>query len=124
LTNGFEVLIFVSWAMVLLYFLVGTTFRLSLLGFFTAPLALLFQGIALAFSVQLDRFSGAQVAPDFWLELHAAVSLIAYGAFALAWIAGIMFLIQDRQLKKGEMKELFYQLPSIHYLSHAITRLL
>src|SRR5262245_6144911 len=43
-TNLFEVLVFVSWSVVLLYFVVGGTYRLSLLGTFTAPLvfALLF----------------------------------------------------------------------------------
>ena len=46
LTNLFEVLIFLSWSMVLLYFVVGTAYRLSLLGAFTAPLAFLFQAFA------------------------------------------------------------------------------
>ena len=26
-----------------------------------------------------------------WLELHAAISVVAYGAFALACVAGVMF---------------------------------
>ena len=38
LTNLFEVFIFIGWAIVLLYFLVGSTYRLSLLGVFTAPM--------------------------------------------------------------------------------------
>ena len=38
LTNLFEAFIFIGWCIVLLYFLVGTAYRLSLLGVFTAPL--------------------------------------------------------------------------------------
>ena len=36
LTNLFEVFIFLSWSMVLLYLLIGPTYRLSLLGAFTS----------------------------------------------------------------------------------------
>jgi ABC-type uncharacterized transport system permease subunit len=36
-----------------------------------------------------------------WLELHASISLIAYGAFALACIAGVMYLVQERQIKQA-----------------------
>ncbi|HUF61483.1 MAG TPA: cytochrome c biogenesis protein CcsA [Verrucomicrobiales bacterium] len=121
LTNGFEILVFVSWATVLLYFVIGTPFRLSLLGFFTAPLVAGLQLLALL--LPLDRRT--DLGPtDFWLELHAAVSLLAYGAFALAFLAGIMFLLQDWQLKRGRLETLFYQLPAIHYLGRALQRLL
>src|SRR6478752_2332538 len=47
LTNLFEVLIFLSWSMVLLYLLIGPAYRLSLLGAFTSPLVFIFQLIAL-----------------------------------------------------------------------------
>lgn len=123
LTNGSEVLVFVSWAIVLLYLLVGPAYHISLLGFFTAPLVMLFQSMAML-------LPGLKAPPvphgpvDFWLELHAAISLVAYGAFALAFVAGIMFLIQDRQLKRGQMKTLFYNLPPVHYLGKVIVRLL
>src|SRR5207248_7766960 len=43
LTNLFEVLIFLSWSVVLLYFVVGASYRISLLGMFTAPLVFLIQ---------------------------------------------------------------------------------
>ena len=46
LTNLFEVLVFLSWAVVLLYFVVGGTYRLSLLGAFTAPLVFLLLTVA------------------------------------------------------------------------------
>src|SRR5882757_8366442 len=47
LTSLFEVLIFLGWAMVLFYLLIGPTYRLSLLGAFTSPLVFLFQLVAL-----------------------------------------------------------------------------
>src|SRR3569623_2041506 len=43
LTNLFEVFIFIGWSIMLLYFLVGAAFRLSLLGVFTSPLLAILQ---------------------------------------------------------------------------------
>src|SRR6187401_2064698 len=43
LTNLFEVLMFVSWAVVLLYFVIGGNYRISLLGSFIAPLVFFLQ---------------------------------------------------------------------------------
>lgn len=123
LTNGFEILIFVSWAIVLLYFAVGQTFHLSLLGFFTVPLTALFQIIALMLP-RVPAANGTLSTPDYWLEMHASLSLVAYGAFALACVAGVMFLIQDRYLRSGRLGLFFYQLPPINYLTQAIARLL
>ena len=38
LTNLFEVLVFLAWSVALIYLLVGPSYRLSLMGAFTAPL--------------------------------------------------------------------------------------
>ena len=129
LTSGFEVLIFVTWSIALIYFLVGGGFRLSLLGFFTAPLIVIFQGVALLLFHPAnlptgDPGLGSVARADYWLEFHAALALISYGAFALAFVAGVMFLIQDRYLRAGKTGVFFHQLPPIHYLTQAIGRLL
>jgi ABC-type uncharacterized transport system permease subunit len=52
------------------------------------------------------------------------MSLLAYGAFGLAGIAGVMYLIQDHQLKSHKPGRLFYSLPPIRYLAVALVRLL
>lgn len=122
LTNLFEVLIFLSWSMVLFYLLIGPAYRLSLLGAFTSPLVFLFQVGALL-APGLDTPSRLRLAPNAWLELHAAVSVVAYGAFALAGVAGVMYLAQERQLKTHHIHSIFYHLPPIHDLGIANRRL-
>ncbi|MDB6119724.1 MAG: ccmC [Verrucomicrobiaceae bacterium] len=122
LTNLFEVFIFIGWCIVLLYFLVGATYRLSLLGVFTAPMIALLQALALVSS--LDKsVPPLRGPPNPWLEIHAAISLMAYAAFALACITGVMYLVQARLLKEHRIHSLFYQLPPIHELAKAIQRL-
>ena len=58
-----------------------------------------------------------------WIEFHAALSIIAYGAFGLACIAGIMYLLQERQLKSHQVSPLLYNLPPINDLAVANGRL-
>src|SRR6187401_2138423 len=100
LTNLSEVFIFIGWCIVLLYFLVGTSYRLSLLGVCTAPLVALSQTLALLSPLDTATRPSALGTVKPWLELHASVALIAYAAFALACISVVIFLIHDRLLKK------------------------
>lgn len=122
-TSGPEVLVFLSWSTVLLYFLLGRTFRLSLLGVFTSPLVFFFQGAALVSLLISDTGPQPAETMDPWREFHIGVSLLAYGCFALAFLAGVMYLIQNRQLKRHHMGVLFHQLPPIRYLLSALVRL-
>jgi ABC-type uncharacterized transport system permease subunit len=59
-----------------------------------------------------------------WTEMHASLSLLAYGAFGLAFVAGVMFLVQDRLLKNHIRMSLVRNLPPVHHLSRALKRLL
>src|SRR4030095_1307355 len=122
LTNLFEVFIFLAWSVALIYMLVGPAYRLSLMGAFTAPLVVLLQGFALI--APIDVRHPVKVPANSSLEFHASVSLVAYGAFALACIAGVMYLVQERQLKTHQLHSIFYHLPPLTDLFAAITRLL
>ncbi len=122
LTNLFEVFIFLAWSVALIYLLVGPVYRLSLMGAFTSPLVFLIQFLALL--TPIDQPHTSHRAVNSWLELHASVSLIAYGAFALACVAGLMYLVQERQLKTHQIHSVFYHLPPLTHLFEAMTRLL
>jgi ABC-type uncharacterized transport system permease subunit len=122
LTNLFEVFIFLAWSVALIYLLVGPVYRLSLMGAFTAPLVVVLQTFALL--SPFDREPLVKTPADPWLEFHASISLVAYGAFALACIAGVMYLVQERQLKTRQLRSIFYYLPPLQDLFAAMTRLL
>ncbi|HJX25349.1 MAG TPA: cytochrome c biogenesis protein CcsA [Chthoniobacterales bacterium] len=122
LTNLFEVLIFLAWSVALIYLLIGPTYRLSLMGAFTAPLVFLIQAFALL--APIDVRHPVKLPVNSWLEFHASMSIVAYGAFALACVAGVMYLVQERQLKTHQLRSIFYHLPPLTDLFAAITRLL
>src|ERR1700704_4515568 len=122
ITNLFEVFIFLAWSVALIYLAIGPAYRLSLMGAFTAPLVLLIQTFALLASIDVRHSVRLNVNP--WLEFHASMSMIAYGAFALAGVAGVMYLVQERQLKTHQFRSIFHHLPPLSDLFIAITRLL
>src|SRR6266496_3262907 len=53
-----------------------------------------------------------------------AYRLSLMGAFTLACIAGVMYLVQERQLKTHQLHSIFYHLPPLADLFAVITRLL
>jgi ABC-type uncharacterized transport system permease subunit len=122
LNSLFDVLIFLSWALVLTYLIVGPAYRLSLLGAFSAPIALLLIVVALIAPISREIVRRPGINP--WVETHAALSIIAYGAFGLSSVAGMMYLLQERQLKSQKPSSLLYNLPPINDLAAAIGRLI
>ena len=118
-----EILVFLAWSLVMFYLLIGPVYRLSLLGLFTAPVVAVFQLIALFPGVLVDGTERVGEV-DAWREAHAAFSVLSYGAFALATVAGLMFLVLNRQLKDGRLGTgLFLGLPPVRSLSACVVRL-
>jgi len=122
LTNSFEMWVFVAWAAVLFYVLIGTAYRVSFLGAFTAPLVLAMSIYALVFADDAPRPRPAVTTA--WVEFHAAIAVLAVGAFALGFVAGAMYLMQERQLKTRQLGPTFLQMPSIDRLDKINFRLI
>jgi ABC-type uncharacterized transport system permease subunit len=119
-----EILAYLAWALTMFYLLVGPAYRISLMGVFTAPVVVVFQAAALVpgmLSAEPERVIGTSA----WGETHAATSVLAYGALALAAVAGVMFLVLDKQLKEHHLKSgLFRNLPPVRELLVSLERLL
>lgn len=119
-----EVLVFLAWSLTLFYLLVGPAYRISLLGVFSAPVVFCFQAAALLPGM-LESSPQKIAGVDPWHETHSATSVLAYGALALAAVAGVMFLVLDHQLKEHHLKSgLFRNLPPVRELLVSLTRLL
>ena len=119
-----EILTFLAWSLSLFYLLIGPAYRISLLGVFTAPVVVIFQAAALLPGTLSDhpvKLTGGNP----WHEAHSATSVLAYGALALAAVAGVMFLVLDKQLKDHHLKSgLFRNLPPVRELLVSMERLL
>jgi ABC-type uncharacterized transport system permease subunit len=119
-----EISVFLAWSLTLFYLLVGPVYRISLLGVFTAPVVVIFQGFALL-PGRLVSNPEKVMNTTFWGETHSAMSVLAYGALALAAVAGVMFLVLDKQLKEHHLKSgLFRNLPPVRERLVSLERLL
>ena len=124
LRSSAEISVFLAWSLTLFYLLVGPVYRISLLGVFTAPVVVIFQGFALL-PGRLAANQEKILNTSFWGETHSAMSVLAYGALALAAVAGVMFLVLDHQLKEHHLKGgLFRNLPPVPELLVSLERLL
>ncbi len=121
LTNVAEMLIFVSWGLLGFYLGVGSSFRWSLLGMFTAPLVLTLLSVAL---LSPDPRPEGSDPHEFWNEMHKALSVLSFSAFALACVAGVMFVVQERHLKSRNAIAIFRKLPPLINLHKTLRRLI
>lgn len=119
-----EISVYLAWSLTLFYLLIGPAYRISLLGVFTAPVVVMFQGFALL-PGKLVENPARVLNTNPWGETHSAMSVLAYGALALAAVAGVMFLMLDHQLKEHHLKGgLFRNLPPARELLVSLERLL
>ncbi|MBI2516661.1 MAG: cytochrome c biogenesis protein CcsA [Opitutae bacterium] len=124
LGNKLEIVQFVAWSAMVLYFLVGPAFRVSLLGLFTAGYA----GCLAFFSLLIPEWDVTRGVKIFghnpWIEFHAALAVFSYGVFGILTLTSIMHLLQNWNLKHKRLDGLFWFLPSLVQLDQINLRLL
>lgn len=121
--NPFEIFQFISWSLVTVYGIVGSAFRMSLLGFFSSALAAALS-LSPFFISGWDATYGARIFTSALMESHAALSIFSYGVFGLLTLTSAMLLFQNYGLKQKRFEGLFANLPSIVELETVNTRLL
>lgn len=120
--NLYEATTFLLWALGLASLVYSLMPRFKFLAAFTAPV--LFTVGIFALMPSLDPPHGPK--PEFSgaiRSLHAATILQAYGAFGLAAVAAVMFLMQRHDLKVHKLRALLSKLPSIQRLEFITFRL-
>ena len=123
LGNTFEIVQFVAWSAMLVYFYVGSTFRGSLLGLFTAGYAATLALVSLLIP-QWDLVRGQKLLGNNpWIEVHAALAVFSYGVFGLLTLTSLMQLLQNWSLKNKRLNGLFWFLPSVVQLEQINYRL-
>ena len=113
---------FVGWGTVILYLLIGISARVRFLGAFVSPLLFILGVFGLM--PQLDTEVKTIMVRQGWLSFHVALFALAYGAFGLSCAAGIMYLMQERDLKLHKLRAVLSRLPPLQRLDLAAGRLL
>ncbi len=114
LANLHEALSFFSWAIVLAFFWVEIKYQLYILGSFILPLA--FLSLISVTALPSESPSLNPTLMNAWFGLHTILSILGIVAFTIAFLAGIIYLIQDRFLKSKQLNTLYAKLPSLDML--------
>ncbi len=124
LGNSFEFIQFTAWSATTLYLLIGATFRLSMLGYFTSSLVAVLSILSLSIpSWDAVRQTGL-FAGNPWVALHAGMAMFSYGTFAMLALTSLLYLFRQYSLKHKHLGGWFSFLPSLMDLEHISLRLL
>lgn len=103
---------FFAWGLVLVYLIVGVKRGLEVLGAFILPLAFLS-----LVSANLAPHEETTIAPVFQaVWVHVTLSILGTIGFAVAFVAGLMYLMQERLLKSKRFNVLYFKLPPLDFL--------
>jgi HemX protein len=118
----YEAVMFITWGILLVYLVLGLWWRLRFLGAFASPVLL---GLGVfGLMPALDHPTTQPELINGWSSVHAALILLAYGAFGLSSVAGLMYLSQEHNLKFHKLRAVLSLLPPIERLERTIGRLL
>jgi ABC-type transport system involved in cytochrome c biogenesis permease subunit len=111
-----------AWAIIGGYWLTWWSYRIDALGAFLVPLGFL----AVAYSgVPATTAPPVPLAlQQVLLVVHIVLAVLGYAAFALTFCAGVMYLLQEHQLKSRHPGVLSYRLPSLRLLDELNARAL
>lgn len=105
---------FFSWTIIGAYLIFQLRFRLMVLGSFIAPLAAFLMIIS-------STIPGMEVVVkpiyrSMWLTVHVGTIFMGNGMFAVTFVAAIMYLIQEHQIKRKRLGSFYSRLPSLETL--------
>jgi cytochrome c-type biogenesis protein CcsB len=114
ITSQHEAIVFFAWAATWAYLSFRWRYTVKNFGTFVSFLILLLV-VAAAFASR-EILPLKPVLQSWWLPVHAGISLFAYAFFSLAFCGGLMYLLQERELKSKKFGYFFTRLPSLDAL--------
>jgi ABC-type uncharacterized transport system permease subunit len=115
-----ETLSFLAWALVAAYAIILYRYRAEALGAFTMPLISILTFIALI--VRSGPQDTAAAFSATWLfPIHTTLLIFAYAAFFIVFMASVMYLLQERELKLKTFGAIFHRLPSLSTVNQLAT---
>jgi cytochrome c-type biogenesis protein CcsB len=122
-TNMHEATSFFSWCVLILFFFHEFRYKPGLLSSFIIPIVFLLMFSSSIFPREIKALS--PVLQSYWFGIHVILAFLGDAAFAMACGIGIMYLLQERNVKSKHLSRLFQKLPSLQVLDeinyHLIT---
>ncbi|MFZ1986274.1 MAG: c-type cytochrome biogenesis protein CcsB [Desulfatitalea sp.] len=112
--NLHETLAMAAWTIVGVFLLLQVKFRLKILGVYTAPLAVFILLAATQFP--REPLQPQNLLKGVWLSMHILTTFVGDAAFVLAAGVGMLYLIQEHNIKSKTRDFFFKRLPSLDLL--------
>lgn len=122
LTNMQESLSFFSLMIVAVFLLLERRYRVTTLGSFVTPVALLMLIASSALHAEVRHLP--PILQSNWFWFHALLAFFSYAAFTIAAGVAVMYLIQRRFLKTKHFGALFQRIPPLETLDEISYRCL
>jgi len=113
-TNLYEAASFFAWTLVILFFYIEFRYRIGLLGSFVMPVVFVLMLSASVLPRHLKPLN--PLLQSYWLWIHTTLAFIGDASFAMAAGIGLMYVVQERFVKKKHLGSLFHRLPSLKLL--------
>jgi cytochrome c-type biogenesis protein CcsB len=104
-TNLHESLSFFAWMIIGILLITNLKYKVKVFGSFLAPIALPKEIVPLA-----------PVLKSFWHPFHVIFAFLGNALFTLTFCCGVMYLIQEHQLKSKKMGAITKRLPPLNLL--------
>ncbi len=113
-TNLHESLSFFAWMIIGILLIANLKYKIKVLGAFLTSIALIF--MIFAFALPKEILPLAPVLRSVWHPFHVLFAFLGNAIFTLAFCCGVIYLIQEHQLKKKKMGAIVKRLPSLKVL--------
>jgi cytochrome c-type biogenesis protein CcsB len=115
-----ESLAFFAWAVTFCFLLANRRYRIRSLGIFLLPLV----AALMLSSLFIQPAPIPEILRSSWVYLHTTFLFLAYGMFFVTFLSGIVYLLQERQLKSRKPSTLLFRLPSLGTLDELFSKFL
>jgi len=115
-TNMYEYLSLMSWAIVLISIVFHLRYRMPVISAIGLPIAVVLTVIASLFPANISD----QLVPalkSYWLTIHVTLASLSEGAFAVGFVCALLYLVKRNRDKEGAdgLDELSYRAIAIGY---------
>ncbi len=100
----------VAFSITLVFLAAYWRFKYESLAVFVFPIVFV---LALVGSLGESAVSVDRSLNRWWLSIHVALFLFGYAALFLTFVAGVMYIIQERELKSKRPRAFYYRLPPL-----------
>ncbi len=116
ITSNHEAVSFFALSVTLGYLSFRWRYRVRNFGVFVTPIITALMLVALFSDHRISELPPAL--QSLWLPVHASIAVMANGFLALAFSGGIMYLLQEREIKKKKFGLFYHRLPSLEALDN------